>query len=206
VLTCTSWVLWVSAATRNSPEPYKPPAWACSPGSVRNPLCPAPADGDERCDLVQCQPNAGCASATCNAVQGHIIADEILAVDAWFQRTSSCMKTSWSLAECCKLCQDTLECNAWSYCNRPDGCGSSCLPQLHNYQYTPSLNLWKLDPRDYPHRLNPDHTCLLNGQWPYQTCSLKKITRSLDVHDPPLEPGSKFTTVVKHIQQPQQMT
>jgi len=92
-------------------------------------------------------------------------------MDAWLQRGATCTKKVWSLADCCRLCKHIGSCNVWSYCNNPAGCGLGCQPEMHNYMYEPTLNTWNLDPEQHPARLNPQHQCLDNGAWPYQTCT-----------------------------------
>eukprot|EP00775_Hariotina_reticulata_P012163 gene12163-12301_t len=59
---------------------------------------------------------------------------------------------------------------------------------MHNYMYDPKLNTWNLDPEEHPGRLNPQHRCLDNGAWPYQTCSLKFLAGEVNVTSPPLQP------------------
>jgi hypothetical protein len=100
---------------------YTAPLWACSPApKQRNLMCPAPADGDKaRCNARTCLPDAGCATEECNAVQGRIQANITLVLDAWLQRGVTCQKQEWTVAECCQLCQQTAQCNVWSFCNHP---------------------------------------------------------------------------------------
>lgn len=145
---------------------------------------------------MSCPREAGCATEECNAVQGQIAAEKTLALDAWFQRGTACIKSTWTLSECCNLCKSTEGCNAWTYCNNADGCGADCAADTYDFKYKRGLGLWPLvqnvNPTDYPYRLNPEHKCLKGGKWPYNTCSLKVVAQGVDPKSPPLVVASKF--------------
>lgn len=173
-------------------DAYQAPSWACSPPPrMKNPLCPAPANGDSRCSLFSCPADAGCATENCNAVQGQVKADRTLVLDAWYQRGTVCVKSTWTLSECCSLCSSLEGCSVWSYCNNPAGCGGDCVADHHNFQYSRGLRLWNVAPTDHSTRLNPEHRCSEDGRWPYNTCTLKVAAAGIDAKAPVLEPGSE---------------
>lgn len=179
-------------------DAYQAPSWACSPAPrMLNPLCPAPVNGDSRCSLMSCPADAGCATESCNAVQGQVAADTSLVLDAWLQRGTACIRSTWTLSECCSLCSSTDGCNAWSYCNNPAGCGTDCSADSHDFRFNRALSLWSVNPTDYPSRRNPEHKCLKDGRWPYNTCSLKVVSAHVDVAEPPLVPGSRCNGLIR---------
>jgi hypothetical protein len=168
---------------------YVAPPWACSPApEAANPLCPAPARGDSRCTKHGCDADAGCAREHCNAVQGQVSGTAVV-MDAWLSiRGSSCRKTQWTLSECCTLCQESPACNAWSYCNDPNGCGTGCVTSLHEYKAS-ETPVYSVSPVTYTRRLNPDHHCTKAGAWPYQTCTLRRVGAPAKPEAPPLVTG-----------------
>lgn len=178
------------------------PAWACSPApKSSNPLCPGSARGDARCSRRECAPDAGCAREECNAVQGNIQGTTVV-LDAWLSiRGSSCKKTQWTVSECCALCQESPSCNAWSFCNNPEGCGTGCVASLHEHKAS-ETPMHTISPVTYTRRLNPDHHCTAAGAWPYQTCSLRFVEEGAANHDsPPLMKGDCWGTTARASEQ-----
>lgn len=173
---------------------YEAPAWACSPAPMSsNPLCPGSARGDARCSRRECAPDAGCAREECNAVQGNIQGTTVV-LDAWLSiRGSSCKKTQWTVSECCALCQESPSCNAWSFCNNLEGCGTGCVASLHEHKAS-ETPMHTISPVTYTRRLNPDHHCTAAGAWPYQTCSLRFVEEGADPDSPPLMRGEGWGT------------
>jgi hypothetical protein len=100
---------------------WEPEDWACSPANTRNPNCPAHLSGDARCTVDFCPALAGCATSDCNPLQGNVQPSKLLALDAYAVKGDACIRQSFSLSECCSLCKQTRGCNAWSFCNNPDG-------------------------------------------------------------------------------------
>jgi hypothetical protein len=100
----------------------------------------------------------------------------MIAMDAYAVKGEKCIRQSFSLSECCTLCKDTKACNAWSYCNEPEGCGNTCDPAKHAFSWYSLPQPWNdVDPKDHPFRLNPAHACTAAGGFPYGTCSLKVL-------------------------------
>lgn len=64
---------------------------------------------------------AGCAAEDCHPFQGNIRAYKLIALDAYAVKGEKCIRQSFSLGECCSLCKATKTCNAWSFCNEPEG-------------------------------------------------------------------------------------
>lgn len=170
---------------------YTAPPWACSPAPhASNPLCPGPARGDSRCSRQGCTPDAGCARQECNAVQG-AISGTVVVQDAWLSiRGSSCKKTQWTLSECCALCQESPRCNAWSFCNDPNGCGTGCVARVHKH-VAAETPVYTISPMTYTRRLNPEHSCTAAGAWPYGTCSLLYVDGPARPEAPPLMKGGQ---------------
>lgn len=119
---------------------------------------------------------AGCAAEDCHAFQGNIRADKLIALDAYAVKGEKCIRQSFSLGECCSLCKATKSCNAWSFCNEPEGCGNTCESAKHAFSWYALPQPWNdVDPEEHPFRLNPSHACTAAGGFPYGTCSLKTL-------------------------------
>lgn len=138
---------------------------------------------------------AGCATEDCHPFQGNIKADKMIAMDAYAVKGEKCIRQSFSLAECCSLCKSTKGCNSWSYCNEPEGCGSTCDATKHAFSWYSLPQPWNdVDPADHPFRLNPAHACTAAGGFPYGTCSLKVID-SERLSKPTILPGESCTSL-----------
>ena len=168
---------------------WSPEEWACSPPNTKNIYCPKYLQGDSRCTSEFCPAMAGCATEDCHPFQGNIRADKLIATDAYAVKGEKCIRQSFSLAECCSLCKSTKNCNAWSYCNEPEGCGTTCDAGKHAFSWYSLPQPWNdVDPADHPFRLNPVHACTAFGGFPYGTCSLK-IIDSDKLAKPTVQPG-----------------
>jgi hypothetical protein len=132
-----------TALTTPNPHLYTAaPEWACSPPNTLNPACPAHLAGDPRCSETYCPPFAGCASSTCNARLGNLVADSVVALDAYAVKGEQCALSTVSLPECCSLCRSTRGCNAWSFCNAEGGCGKGCNSAKHGFAAGLLANPW----------------------------------------------------------------
>lgn len=119
------------------------------------------------------------------------IAGTVVVQDAWLSiRGSSCKKTQWTLSECCALCQESPRCNAWSYCNDPNGCGTGCVAGQHEH-IAAETPVYTISPMTYTRRLNPEHSCTAAGAWPYGTCSLLYVDAPARPEAPPLIKDAK---------------
>lgn len=135
---------------------WQPEEWACSPANTKNIYCPKYLQGDSRCTSEFCPALAGCATEDCHPFQGNVKADTLIAMDAYAVKGEKCIRQSFSLSECCSLCKSTKKCNAWSYCNNPDGCGTTCDPAKHAFSWYSLPQPWNdVDPADHPFRWVP---------------------------------------------------
>jgi hypothetical protein len=132
----------------------------CRPDDFRcGPFC-----GSRRGPSPTC--SVQCAGATCNPIQGNIDGKLLfldVSGDVYPRDGDSAAVTP---AGCCSACGKTDGCNAWVVCNNPQGCGQGC--------------------QAFARQLGPFHSCSDTDSWPYQMCSLKRVSST---STPPTFPG-----------------
>jgi hypothetical protein len=84
-------------------------------------------------------------------------------------------------------------CNAWTYCNNPNGCGGRCDNAVYGYKEGDLPDgLATLYPDEWPNKLNNVHKCHSDGAWPMGTCSLKYVLpRNIKPNVVPLKAGAE---------------
>lgn len=162
--------------------------WDCQfPGSCAFcPLCPGCSEGPgglpggcgycKFCDSISCstpqcvervqiESNTS-ATANCSAVNGNLQGKiVVLDVNSWTTSNGAQRPPNVTTAvQCCEYCRRTTGCNAWTFCFRPEGCGTGC----------PSDGCTSKNCSG----LGPFSRCTVDGRYPFLTCSLKSVDLS----------------------------
>eukprot|EP01023_Acetabularia_acetabulum_P060709 TRINITY_DN729_c0_g1_i7.p1 TRINITY_DN729_c0_g1~~TRINITY_DN729_c0_g1_i7.p1 ORF type:complete len:367 (+),score=42.65 TRINITY_DN729_c0_g1_i7:135-1103(+) len=114
-----------------------------------------------------------CADSTCDIRQSNIQAD-LLQFDVNFERYARYGGTiGASPLECCNLCKERDDCDAWVFCNREEGCGSGCKATIQDlndmYDGTQLLSTNPLA------KLSEQKLCTDDDRFEFRLCSLKKF-------------------------------
>eukprot|EP01026_Neomeris_dumetosa_P009018 TRINITY_DN1297_c0_g1_i1.p1 TRINITY_DN1297_c0_g1~~TRINITY_DN1297_c0_g1_i1.p1 ORF type:complete len:339 (-),score=44.05 TRINITY_DN1297_c0_g1_i1:223-1239(-) len=129
------------------------PSWMCQ-NDVPDACCDGPYP-----------PKYECANGWCGAVQANLIGAELITLDVDSGVYHRYEGPSGDTPEtCCQICQSDDECEAWTYCNREEGCGSGCeetIQAIHEADvFKPRL----------------ETSCTDNNAFPFRLCSKKKIS------------------------------
>ena len=111
--------------------------------------------------------------APCRAMHGNIQADSIVVLDvnSWQASQGAQQPPRVTTAqECCHECRLVAECNAWSFCYSPNGCGGSTCG---------SSTVAGRKANDCQTMGPYANNCTIDGQFPFLTCMLKRVNDSL---------------------------
>lgn len=142
------------------PSGRRPPSWACS--TTAWPV------GDS---VTECAPE-GC-NPSQSSVGGSIM--DLNTGQTLYTHGGAYTPTQLSISDCCFMCRSTAHCNAWTYCNDPQGCGGAgtCKQFLAKSRNSGVVRGASTRP-----------VCAQDGSWPHTLCTLKtqKETSELGLH------------------------
>lgn len=118
-----------------------------------------------------------CAGPDCNPIQQNINAEVLVLDISSFEYPKFGDADYQTPPECCDICKEQNDCNAWVLCNNAAGCGEGCLA------YTKSTSPANLDDRLPIKSFGPFKGCV-GDKYPRGTCSLKKLPTSQLSHPP----------------------
>jgi hypothetical protein len=126
------------------------------------------------CPPRQCVANEANVTITstsndCMATNANLEAEVlVLDVNSWESYSVHTPPRVTTALECCDLCKNTTDCNAWTFCFRPEGCGEGCVSnKTTGLPGVRSQNCIELGPHSF---------CGKNGTYPYLMCSLKRVS------------------------------
>lgn len=132
-----------------------------------------------QCSSIVCPQEPECVVLPCKepgnntvARQGSIPTGDILVlnVNSWFLENGFMIPPRVTTAVgCAEECGRLEECNAWSYCHDPQGCGSGC-DEVKKYNVIPK----NASCTEY----GPYANCTKDGKYPQLTCTLKHVTNT----------------------------
>eukprot|EP01026_Neomeris_dumetosa_P034859 TRINITY_DN27922_c0_g1_i13.p2 TRINITY_DN27922_c0_g1~~TRINITY_DN27922_c0_g1_i13.p2 ORF type:complete len:273 (-),score=26.57 TRINITY_DN27922_c0_g1_i13:226-1044(-) len=145
---------WVSGVV----EQVEYPGWMCQ-YDIKPGCCGPPKE-----------PDYECADSWCGAVKANLVGAKLLSLDA---NKGYYTKYGGRLGDtpdsCCAECRENPECDAWTYCNRQEGCGNGCQKTVE------TLNVGLLGTSNM---LSPNSICTDSGAYVFRLCSLKKVADS----------------------------
>eukprot|EP01025_Chloroclados_australasicus_P023511 TRINITY_DN237_c0_g1_i1.p1 TRINITY_DN237_c0_g1~~TRINITY_DN237_c0_g1_i1.p1 ORF type:complete len:310 (-),score=15.72 TRINITY_DN237_c0_g1_i1:369-1298(-) len=104
-------------------------------------------------------------------LQGRIVYLNLASYDSGYEYIDSA-------EDCCNACNQKAEtsCNAWTYCDDPNGCGLGCNDYMDQWRSARDNEDWDWIDKFAPYywiyeSLQKDSEC--GDKWPYKTCSLK---------------------------------
>lgn len=137
-------------------------------------FCSPIACPPKQCVVEKTEANITIASTSseCMATNANLEAEVlVLDVNSWASYSVQSPPVVTTARECCDLCKNTTDCNAWTFCFHPEGCGEGCMSGnttgVAGGNSTVVKNCTKLGSYS---------SCGKNGTYPYLMCSLKRIS------------------------------